>query len=99
MNISHWSTEILFSNGLILVLVAASGRDAMRASSGWLIGWGDMMDIVIIALIAALILMTLFIAFMADGLEEYFRRPRTRRVGEESSADKRIKIPQSRLTP
>jgi hypothetical protein len=41
--------------------------------SAWLAGWEGMADILVIAIIAALILLVLFLAIIADGLEEYFR--------------------------
>lgn len=48
-------------------------QNVMPELSGWLDGWEGMADILVITIIAELILLALFLAFIADGLEEYFR--------------------------
>lgn len=49
--------------------------------SEWPHKWEDLSDVIVIAAIAALILMTLFAAFIVDGLGEYFNDTKSRRAG------------------
>lgn len=80
-----------------VLLFAIARENKVRGMSEWLTGWEDMMDIIVIAGIAAVILMTLFAAFLVDGLEEYFRRSKTRVfVRDENPLEHRLRV--GRLT-
>lgn len=66
--------------------------------SRWFAGWWEgMIDILIITIIAALILLVLFLAFIADGLEEYFRSL-DRRKSVEKKASQSVHSVWERLT-
>ena len=78
---SEMKTELFFGTHSIVSVVTTLDSYEKHRLSEWLYGWENLSDLIVIAAIAAMILTTLFAAFIVDGLEEYFNDTKLRRVG------------------